>query len=453
MKESDSQNTESGDKGNGQGSGGVTLEPPAPVVRPRRKGKRLVKPEDKRREQLTPEQRLLVLDIWQRSGLSAKDMAPLIGVSKHTLYAWNRRFKKHGPAGLMDGQRGARPGSKLPVVTKRSILMLKKDHPEYGCQRISDELARGPGLGASAGAVGRVLKEAGFVLEDIQTKPHKPKVQRFERARPGELWQTDLFTFTLKRMNRRVYLMGFMDDHSRFIVSWGLHGSSTTDQAIEVLRAGIASWGPPKELLTDNGPQYTTWRGKSRFTKELERQQIRQIIARPKHPQTLGKIERFWGSLWRETLERSIFNSLDEARERIGHYVDHYNFHRPHQGIDGLVPADRFFDSAPEVKKQLASRVAENALELACHGTPQEPFYLTGTVGGKRVSVHADSEHVYVSEAGEKKREVALSQPADDVDLEPRDQALAKLKAQLLPADPLEPVDSDADAEPEVDHE
>jgi hypothetical protein len=33
----------------------------------------------------TPEQRLLVLDAWRRSGLPAGDFAPLVGVSKHTL--------------------------------------------------------------------------------------------------------------------------------------------------------------------------------------------------------------------------------------------------------------------------------------------------------------------------------------------------------------------------------
>jgi hypothetical protein len=32
------------------------------------------------------------------------------------------------------------------------------------------------------------------------------------------MWQTDLFTFVLRRENRRVHLVAFMDDHSRFLV-------------------------------------------------------------------------------------------------------------------------------------------------------------------------------------------------------------------------------------------
>src|SRR6516164_2091638 len=55
--------------------------------------------------QFTPEQRLLVLDAWRRSGLPAGDFAPLVGISQHTLYAWKRKFEAEGPAGLLDKAR------------------------------------------------------------------------------------------------------------------------------------------------------------------------------------------------------------------------------------------------------------------------------------------------------------------------------------------------------------
>ena len=117
---------------------------------PKRRGRQLVKPsQDPGRRVLTPEQRLLVLDSWKRSGLPAGDFAALVGVSKHTLYSWKKRFDALGPAGLMDQPRGGPRGSKLPEVTKRTILMLKENNPEWGCQRISDMLQRGPALPAS----------------------------------------------------------------------------------------------------------------------------------------------------------------------------------------------------------------------------------------------------------------------------------------------------------------
>ncbi len=377
-----------------------------------KRGRRLVAPDAAKPAALTAEQRLLLLDTWQRSGLPAGDFAALVGISKHTLYAWKKKFDQHGPAGLMEQPRGARAGSRLPDLTRRSILMLKQANPDWGCQKISDMLLRGPALPASAAAVARVLHEAGYQLEEVPTRPHPDKVRHFERAAPHDLWQTDLFTFVLKRQNRRVYLVAFMDDHSRFLVGYGLHVSQSTALVLEVLRAALTSYGVPKEILTDNGTQYVTWRGKSAFTKELEKQGIRQIVAAPRRPQTLGKIERFWGTLWRECLESAVFIDLGDAQKRIGLFIDHYNFQRPHQGIDGLVPADRFFGAAGAVRKTLAARVAANALELARHGLPKTPFYLTGQVGGQPFSVHAEGERVILTRAQGARQEIDLVPPA-----------------------------------------
>ncbi len=380
---------------------------------------------DAGRTAITPEQRLLILDSWQRCGLPAADFAPLVGISKHTLYAWQKRFQEHGPAGLLDQPKGAPKGSRLPEATRRAILMLKESNPEWGCQRISDMLVRGPALPASPSAVARVLHEAGYQSEEVATRPHEPKEVRFERANPNQLWQTDLFTFMLKRQNRRVYLVAFLDDHSRFITGYGLHASQSTALVLEVLRAALGGYGVPGEILTDNGTQYVTWRGRSAFSKECEKHGIKQIVASPHRPQTLGKIERFWGTLWRECVETAVFADLGDARQRIGLFIDSYNFQRAHQGIDGLTPADRFFGAAEEVKRTLAARVQANALELARHGVPKAPFYLTGQAGGQPFSVHAEGERVILTNAGGR-QEIDLLPPS----IAPSDSAVSPVCPQ-----------------------
>jgi transposase len=116
---------------------------------------------------LTAEQQLLLLDTWRRSGLPAADFAALVGLSRHTLYAWKRKFAAHGPGGLMDRPRGGPNGSQLLDLTKRTILMLKETNPSWGCQCIGDMPTPGPALPASASAVARVLHEAGYDLEEV----------------------------------------------------------------------------------------------------------------------------------------------------------------------------------------------------------------------------------------------------------------------------------------------
>src|SRR4051812_12370810 len=71
------------------------------------------------------------------------------------------------------------------------------------------------------------------IWQAILARPHPDKMRRFERARPNQLWQTDLFTFVLKRQNRRLHLVGFMDDHSRFVVGYGLHASASGALVLE----------------------------------------------------------------------------------------------------------------------------------------------------------------------------------------------------------------------------
>jgi transposase InsO family protein len=386
-----------------------------PVLAGRRKGSPLRRREtdeprvDATGSALSGEQRMLILDAWTRSKLRASEFGRMVGVARHTLYAWKKRFEEWGPAGLDERKRGGPTGSRMPEATRRAILMMKESHPEWGCERMHDLLLRSAGFAASAGAIARVLREAGYETAEVATHRHPDKPREFERARPNQLLQSDLFTFLLKRDNRRVYLVAFLDDHSRFVVGYGLYASCSGALVREVFEAAIANFGAPEEVLTDQGPQYHTWRGKSEFARLCEKRGIRQIVARARHPQTLGKIERFWGTLWRECVEAAVFASLEEGRRRVGLFIDHYNFQRTHQGLEGLVPADRFFSAAPEVLGTLKSRVAANALDLARHGTPRQSFYLTGRVGEEGITLHGEGGKIVLRKEDGTREEVDLT--------------------------------------------
>lgn len=392
------------------------------------------------RRTLTPPERILLLDLWQRSGLSARDFGAIVGISRHTLFDWKHRFDRNGPAGLSDHSRGAPRGSRLPDATQRAILLLKTRHPEWGCERIREVLLRGEGYSASAGAIAHVLHENGYELDEVETDPHAPPVQHFERARPNQLWQSDLFTFLLKRENRRLYVVVYLDDHSRFVVGYGVWASAGGALVREVLEAAIANYGAPEEVLTDNGPQYVTWRGTSAFARLLERRGIRHLVARPRRPQTLGKTERFWGSLWRECLQSAVFASLEDARRRVGHFIDYYNFQRPHQGIGGLVPADRYFAAAPQVRETLQARVAANAQELAVQGAPRKSFYLTGRVGDTDIALHSEGSRVVLTRSDAER---------DEVDLDATGRRLVDSEPAAMP-EPLAPTAITASTEGEA---
>jgi transposase InsO family protein len=386
--------------------------------------------------------KLLLLDVLSRSGLPTTEFADLVGVTSTTLYHWRKRFEAEGAEGLFDKPRGCRGGSRLPEATRRAVLMLKESHPEYGEDRISALLGRDPALQASPGAVRRALAEAGWEPASApRAEPHRDQVRRFERARPNQLWQTDVFTFVMKRQGKRLYLVAFLDDHSRYVVGYGLYPTMSAMLVLEAFHAAVTAYGLPEEVLSDQGPQYHAWRGKSRFTREMERLGVRHILARPRHPQTVGKAERFWGTLWRECVSGAVFLDLEDARRRIGHFIDHYNFRRPHQGIENLVPADRFFEAAPEVRRTLEARVQANALELARSGVPRKPFYLTGRVGDVDLSIHAEGERVVMCTADGRREEVDLraagrrAEPGETQEAVPEPVAAQGRERHALPED------------------
>jgi transposase InsO family protein len=247
-------------------------------------------------------------------GYSESEITQAVGVGNGTLHRWLDRYKKEGEECLRPQKyKGGKP--KKPALVKAKIVGIKKRNPGFGVKRISQILRRWSHLPASAETVRKTLHEEELVEGPRKKpKPNPRKPRFFERARPNQMWQSDIFTFRLGRRN--AYLIAFLDDHSRYVVGLGLYRSQTAEHVIESYRTAITEYGVPKEVLTDNGRQYTNWRGTSRFEGELKKDRVHHIKSRPHHPMTLGKVERFWGTVWEEFLGRAQFDSF--CRERPG---------------------------------------------------------------------------------------------------------------------------------------
>ena len=330
------------------------------------------------------------VSLFLEEGFTRGAIAQELSISIQTLDRWVDRYRQFGEAGLQDHPSGPHPEqAKLsPAVTER-ILEIKKENPSFGVKRISQWLRRLFFLEASAETVRTRLHEAQLMNKPVAPKRRNMTRPRFfERATPNQMWQSDIFTFRLG--GKYAYLVAFLDDYSRFITAADLFRSPTAQAVIEVYRQGVGEFQPPKEMLTDNGRQYTTWRGTSRFEAELKKDRVAHFKSRPHHPMTLGKIERFWATIWQEFLERAQFESFEAARERIKFWIKYYNHKRPHQGIEGLCPADRFFEIQSELRKTIEAGIKENLLEMALRGQPRAPFYMVGRMEGQSVVLRAE---------------------------------------------------------------
>jgi transposase InsO family protein len=312
-----------------------------------------------------------------------------VGCSQDVIRRWTKAYEERGEAGLRKGVIPAGSRQKLPGPVREKIVEIKKREPLFGVKRISHLLKRAFFLSASPETVRRTLRAESLIFPSRKKHQHNMTRPRFfERSTPNQLWQSDIFTFRLG--GRYAYLIGFIDDYSRYMVGLELYRTQTADQVLEVYRRAIGEYGVPKEMLTDRGRQYTNWRGTTRFEREIGKDRIKHIKSQAHHPMTLGKIERFWKTIYEEFLVRAQFVSFEEARERIRNWVQYYNHKRPHQGIGGLCPADRYFEIAGELRKTMEQGIADNVLEMALRGKPKEPFYMVGRMEGQSVVLRAE---------------------------------------------------------------
>ena len=153
-------------------------------------------------------------------GADQHDVAQVLGVKPNTISTWTKSYNESGIRGLCCKPSNKKVRKQCTDLEKR-ILAHRTDNPEHGVRRISDELRVHEGLSVSPEKVRQTVNAAG--IGNPPVKPHKrpPKVRRFERPVPNAMWQIDIFTFNLKRMYK-VYLVGIIDDHSRYLVGWGL---------------------------------------------------------------------------------------------------------------------------------------------------------------------------------------------------------------------------------------
>src|SRR5438477_5946487 len=155
-----------------------------------------------------------------RGGARHGDVARAYGIGTTTLSAWIAAFRESGIEGLrpLGHTRSVTARAPRSDTRRDAVTQLKRQHPDYGTRRIRDVLRRFEALGVSETVVRRILHEEGLLEERAAATPareHPPR--RFERAEPNQLWQSDIFTFLLRRYHR-VYLAAFMDDHSRYLV-------------------------------------------------------------------------------------------------------------------------------------------------------------------------------------------------------------------------------------------
>jgi transposase InsO family protein len=319
------------------------------------------------RELSVAEQRYQAVLAVISDGLSIGQVASKVGVSRQTLHSWLARYEAAGLDGLVD--RSHRPAScphQMPAAVEAALLELRRSRPYWGPRRLVFELAkRKVSPLPSESAAYRALVRANMIDPSVRDRRSR-KWKRWERGAAMELWQMDVVGgFPLADGTSAKALTG-IDDHSRMCVCAHLMTRERTRAVCDGLRAALATYGVPEQILTDNGKVFT-----GRFNHPVvevlfdaicRQHGIEHLLTQPRSPTTTGKIERFHRSLRAEFLsEAAPFKNLKVAQQALDEWVHSYNTARPHQSLQMATPAQRF-TSAPSSMPE-AARPAEGTDE------------------------------------------------------------------------------------------
>lgn len=310
------------------------------------------------------------------------------GISRKTGYKWVKRVSEGLP--LCDQSR--RPDlqpSKTARETEELIVKMRKDNPVWGGKMIKAVLESAGYKGIpSAKTCTNILKRNGLITPEA-SKAHTP-YQRFEKEHCNEMWQTDFKGDFLLGNGTRCYPLTILDDHSRYSIK--IEPKSTASGVKESFIAAFQEFGLPNAVLSDNGSQFSGFRGGyTQFERFLMDLDISPIHGRIMHPQTQGKIERFHRTLKEEALRTSPAN-MEDARRVLDNFRWRYNEIRPHHALGMKTPGSvyqpstrAYYKSKPYVYDQGAKLVKVNNWGYIRFGPLQ--IYLSETMRDMRLEV------------------------------------------------------------------
>jgi len=300
------------------------------------------------------EQRLKVLQFWERHGLSATQEA--FGVSRRTLFAWQAQLRrgKGQPHTLAPGS--TRPHRlrrrKWPEPLILEIRRLRTAHPNLGKEKLYPFIQRFCRLRRlpvpSVRTIGRLIADAPdkmrYTMRRVSRFP-QGCVQRNTRARkpkgyrpeaPGDCVAWD--SIERRRDGIRRYLITCTDLASRFAFALGVRTLSSHQAHLAWQIHQTLFPARVQHVLSDNGKEFALY-----FHKALTDQRIEHWHTFPRTPKMNAHCERFNRTVQEEFLdvhEELLFYDLPQFNLRLLSWLAWFNSERPHHALQLLTPLD-----------------------------------------------------------------------------------------------------------------
>jgi len=278
---------------------------------------------------------------------SNKNISVDMKISKSTVKRiWTHWLKYNEPIPIK------KFGRKKKVTEEESekIIIEVQKEQKLGARRLEKIIKFKHGKHIPHNRIHQVLLKNGLAKENKNKKKRRKAWIRYERKH--SLTAVHLDWHTGKVVKKEVCVVE--DDSSRYILAGGEFDAATAESSISLVQEVLDNYAwirKIEQVITDRGTQFYANKkdkndeSESRFEDFLIGNEIKHIKARVKHPQTNGKVEK-WYDLYEKY--RSEFKTFAD-------FVKWYNAVRFHESLDQKhflqTPENAFWSRLPVESK------------------------------------------------------------------------------------------------------
>lgn len=276
--------------------------------------------------------------------VSFVELCRRFGIAPKTGYKWLRRYRLEGPDGLADrSRRPLRSPARTSTAMEELVCDLREEHPAWGGRKIARRLSdQGHSAVPAPSTITGILRRHDLLSV---VEAHQSGYISFEAEHPNDLWQMD-FKGWLETGTGVCHPFDVLDDHSRYSLCLFASCNQTETTVKTHLVAVFERFGLPLRILCDNGSPWGSSIPGFRDTSLgvwLIDLGVGVIHSRVRHPQTLGKDERFHRTMELEVIStRPYWDSHDQLQAAFDRWRPVYNHQRPHDALDGATPGARY---------------------------------------------------------------------------------------------------------------
>jgi putative transposase len=267
---------------------------------------------------VTPEQRRTAVTLaTETAGISERRACRFTGFARSS-----QRYRTRRP-----------PDTAL--LARLQALAAKK--PRWGYRQLTRVLRREPGPRINYKRVQRIYQQEGLQVRRRRRK-HRAKVPRMPMPVPtqaNERWSMDFVRDTLGD-GRAFRALTIVDDCTREAPAIEVDFSLPGERVVAVLDRLARTWGKPKAIVCDNGPEFAS----AALDEWAYRNDVTLNFIDPGKPTQNAFIESFNGTFREECLNENWFVSLADAQQTIEAWRVEYNTERPHSRLRDCTPRE-----------------------------------------------------------------------------------------------------------------